>query len=98
MNVSESGSQTVTQSYKFQIARNFEYKIDNNSKTKNRTNKTHELKNPFQNIAHLLDEKSQLNGPYLSDNISKTKNEKLISQLFQNIGQHFRPKNKNGSF
>ena len=30
------------------------YKIGNNSKTKNRTKKTQEYKNPIQNIAHLL--------------------------------------------
>ena len=30
------------------------YKIDHNSKTKNRTKKTHELKNLFQNVTHLM--------------------------------------------
>ena len=38
------------------------YKIDHNSKTNNRTKKI-ELKNPFQNIAHLWDEENfQPNG------------------------------------
>ena len=38
---------------KFSI--NVEYRIDHISKNKNEIKKTHELKNPFQNISHLLE-------------------------------------------
>ena len=37
-----------------QFTTNVEYEIYHISKTKNRTKKTHELKIPFQNVAHLL--------------------------------------------
>ena len=33
----------------------FQYKIDHISKTENRNKKSHEQKNPLQNIAHLLE-------------------------------------------
>ena len=80
-----------------QFTTNVEYKIDHILKTKNRNKKTHELKNPFQSIAHLLGWNFffQMILRILNDHISKliiTKISKSIFHLFQNIVQVFGPK------
>ena len=59
--------------------------------------KTHELKNPFQNIAHLLERFFlQKILPIMIDHSRKLKIGKLIFHSFQNIAQQFEPKNGDG--
>ena len=72
------------------------YKIDHNSRTKNRTKKTYEHKNPFQNIAHLFGPKKMFSGcidtferPYQSQKLKIAMIGKFIFRSSQNITQLF---------